>query len=524
MYYFKRFLIVLLIGMLGTLMLAKCISANGIPSIVAGQSGIPRIDFVDVSSWNGRLLSDDFKKMKDYGVKGVVVKLTEGKYYLNPNARLQIDGARQAGLKIAVYHYSKFDSPSEAALEADYFLNHVKQFGLSRETVLVNDLEDAQTQQPTVTASAVVFRNCLVKSGYSKHMVYTSPNYITVTKFDVRLFGNRNIWMASYPYQPTSSNLWHTQYGAWQWNSKTNFPGVSGLFDVSVDYGSTFLQQAKPIEPQNTIINRNQQKKYNDTLNGYHRDGKGWYWFEKGKRYTGFKHYMGKYYWFINGVRQNNQWKKNGRYCYYFGSNGQAVQGINKIGQYQYYFGENGTYFLHINKVLTIKGQAYYANARGVLTLYQGYLNANTGWRWYEKGKLYTGRRYYRGSYYWFNKGERQNNQWRRDGKYRYYFGINGKAVQGIKKIGRYQYYFGEKGTYFLRVNKVLTIRGRTYYANAQGVLTPCKGYVKTDMGWRWYEKGKLYTGFRYYKGSYHRFNKGKLQNNKWKKPREYTN
>ena len=110
MYYFKRFLIVLLISMLGMVMKVKYISSNDIPSIVAGQSGTPKIDFVDVSSWNGNLLFDDFKKIKNYGVKGVIVKLTEGKYYLNPNARLQINNARQAGLKIAVYHYSKFDS------------------------------------------------------------------------------------------------------------------------------------------------------------------------------------------------------------------------------------------------------------------------------------------------------------------------------------------------------------------------------------------------------------------------------
>lgn len=413
MYYFKYFLIVLLISMLDIVMTVKCISANGIPSIVAGQSGTPRIDFVDVSSWNGKLLFDDFKKIKNYGVKGIIVKLTEGKHYLNPNARLQIDNARQAGLKIAVYHYSKFNSSSEAVLEADYFLKYVKQFGLSRETVLVNDLEDSQTKRLTVTANAVAFRNRLVTSGYSKHMVYTSLNYITVTKFDVQLFGNRNIWMASYPYQPTSNNLWYTQYGAWQWNSKTSFPGVSGLFDVSVDYGSIFLQQSKKIGRQNTLLNRAQQKKHNN-LSGYHHDGKGWYWFENGKRYTGFKHYTGKYYWFINGVRQKNQWKKNGEYCYYFGSNGQAVQGISKIGRYQYYFGEDDTYFLRINKVLTIRGKTYYANAQGVLKHWKGDFKTYMGWRWHEKGKPCTGFQYYNGPYHWFNKGKLQSNKWKK--------------------------------------------------------------------------------------------------------------
>lgn len=31
----------------------------------------------------------------------------------------------------------------------------------------------------------------------------------------------------------------------------------------------------------------------------------GWNWLENGKPYTGFRYYMGTYYWFVNGVRQN---------------------------------------------------------------------------------------------------------------------------------------------------------------------------------------------------------------------------
>lgn len=159
MYYFKRVLVVLIIGMLSTVMTIKHISANGVPDISADQSGIPRIDFVDVSSWNGQLSINDFSKMKEYGVKGVIVKLTEGTYYLNPNARSQIDSARQAGLKIAVYHYSKFNSLAEANQEADYFLNQIKNLGLSTDIVLVDDLEDIATQNESATKNAVAFRD-----------------------------------------------------------------------------------------------------------------------------------------------------------------------------------------------------------------------------------------------------------------------------------------------------------------------------------------------------------------------------
>lgn len=35
----------------------------------------------------------------------------------------------------------------------------------------------------------------------------------------------------------------------------------------------------------------------------------GWRWLENGHPYTGFRYYMGTYYWFINGVRQDSGWR-----------------------------------------------------------------------------------------------------------------------------------------------------------------------------------------------------------------------
>lgn len=72
----------------------------------------------------------------------------------------------------------------------------------------------------------------------------------------------------------------------------------------------------------------------------------GWNWIENGKPYTGFRYYMGTYYWFVNGVRQNAGWRTAWGYKYYTDSNGRAVQGIQVIGGKVYNFGNNGTYYL----------------------------------------------------------------------------------------------------------------------------------------------------------------------------------
>lgn len=430
------------------------VTANSVPSITAGEANKPRMDLVDVSSWNKALSVTDFQKIKAHGVRGVIVKLTEGNYYVSPVAAAQISNARAAGLIVSAYHYAKYRSPQEANQEADYFANQVQKLGLPKTTVLANDLEDSQTQAGNVTNNALAFRDRLTALGYRRQMLYTVPYYITQTQLDINLFGNRNIWMASYPYNPTSDNLWHQQYGAWQWNSNTNFPGVTGVFDVSVDYGSQFLEEHTTTSNQ-AMQPKPVEKKESLHYQGYVDDGTAWRWCEKGRLFTGFRFYRGAYYWFKKGVRQVNQRESAWGNRYYVGFDGRAVQGLQTINKKQYYFGNNGTFYLRTNQKVTINNQQFLANKQGALTKVntkrQGYLNTSQGWRWFENGHLFTGFRFYMGAYYWFEKGICQENKWKSAWGYRYYVGPDGRTVQGHQKINGHWYYFGNDHTFYLR-------------------------------------------------------------------------
>lgn len=74
----------------------------------------PRVDFIDISSHNGEISVEQFQKMKNMGVKGVVVKLTERTTYKNPLAPSQITNAKKAGLTVSTYHFSWFENQQEA--------------------------------------------------------------------------------------------------------------------------------------------------------------------------------------------------------------------------------------------------------------------------------------------------------------------------------------------------------------------------------------------------------------------------
>ena len=104
------------------------------------------------------------------------------------------------------------------------------------------------------------------------------------------------------------------------------------------------VAQAARTANQNTVytpymIDRLQKTGYLNTLSG-------WRWLDNGIAYSGFRYYMGTYYYFINGVRQNNQWVNMWGHKYYVGSDGRAYQGVHVIDGKSYNFGNNNTYYL----------------------------------------------------------------------------------------------------------------------------------------------------------------------------------
>ncbi|GAP02348.1 hypothetical protein FPFC_012280 [Fructobacillus pseudoficulneus] len=474
----------------------QSIIAHAEPYITAGQSNTPKTDVVDVSSYQGNLSVQDFQAMRSKGVMGVVVKLTEGTSYTNPYDATQVNNARAAGMRVSAYHYAHFTSQSEARDEANYFADRAAKLGFTSSDLLVDDLESSDSKVSGITDNAKAFNDQLHARGFANTGLYTGPWYINSSGLDVSFIGKNRTWIADYPDNPTSQL--HTDYGMWQWSSKVSFPGVSGNFDVSSDYVS--MANAKTgylldTDGQWYWFENGQRytgfRYYMGTYywfengvrfdNAWHEAWGHWYytdangravqgvqnidgqsldfgndggfylrstgyifdrssqnggyrWYENGQLFTGFRYYMGTYYWFIDGVRQNAGWRSAWGYTYYTDDNGRAVQGIQTIDGKVYNFGNDGTY--------------YERNLTGYI--YDG-SSQNGGYRWYENGQLFTGFRYYMGTYYWFVNGVRQNAGWRQAWGYTYYTDDNGRAVQGTQVIDGKTYNFGNDGTYYLR-------------------------------------------------------------------------
>lgn len=210
-------------------------------SFTIGDSRVPRVDTVDVASYQNGMTQANYNSLRASGVKAVIVKSSEGSTYRNPYAAKQLAQAKAAGLKTAVYHYVHFANQSDAIAEANYFANTLDSLGFSKTSPVVADIEDSDVGGD-VAANVNAFWNVLSTRGYVNHIVYTGL-YYSYSKAAISTVGNERAWVAQYPYVPSVDNLLNTGYGAWQFSSMAGIPNYNGRVDVSIDYQGIFTSE-----------------------------------------------------------------------------------------------------------------------------------------------------------------------------------------------------------------------------------------------------------------------------------------
>ena len=211
--------------------------------------------FVDVSSHNGEISIGDYRTLANKGVGGVVVKLTEDTWYNNPNAENQIRNAQAAGLQVSTYHFSRYTSEESARAEARFYIAAAQRLNLPKNTLMVNDFEDAK-MQPNINRNTQAWVDEMRKNGYTNLMFYTSASWLDENNLrkkgpvNTAQFGLQNFWVAQYPAPKLSVNdakslRYNGKAGAWQFTSQAELLPGKHLFDHSVDYTGRFTANAK---------------------------------------------------------------------------------------------------------------------------------------------------------------------------------------------------------------------------------------------------------------------------------------
>ena len=235
--------------------------------------------FVDVSSHNGDISIGDYRTLANKGVGGVVVKLTEDTWYKNPNAENQIRNAQAAGLQVSTYHFSRYTSEEAARAEARFYIAEAQRLNLPKNTVMVNDFEDAK-MQANINRNTQAWADEMRKNGYTNLMFYTSASWLDENNLrkkgpvNTAQFGLQNFWVAQYPSPKLSVNdakslRYNGKAGAWQFTSQAELLPGKHLFDHSVDYTGRFTANAKPAaDPTEGNLSGKIDIVNNDTMTG----------------------------------------------------------------------------------------------------------------------------------------------------------------------------------------------------------------------------------------------------------------
>ena len=235
----------------------------------------------------------------------------------------------------------------------------------------------------------------------------------------------------------------------------------------------------------------------NKPADWWYSDGKEWYFFQNGKKLTGYgKDNAGTHY-FVNGKYAN--WWYNDRQAWYFFQNGKKLTGYGKDNAGLHYFvngkyanGKIGNKEYRDGKEISVENKVPtrgYAN--GVY-----YVDSKPANWWYDDGQ----------AWYFFQNGKKLTG-YGKDNAGTHYF-VNGKYANG--KIGNKEYRDGKE----ISVENKVPTRGYAngvYYVDSK----PANWWYDDGQAWYFFQNGKKLTGYGKDNAGTHYFVNGKYANGK---------
>ncbi|WP_260449743.1 GH25 family lysozyme [Ligilactobacillus murinus] len=527
-------------------------------AIYIGDSQYTHGDAIDVASYQSWLNQDDFNKLKQLGIKAVVVKLTEGQSYVNPAATKQINYAKNAGLTVSVYHYARFNNATTGYAEGQHVANTMENLGLGQDTLIFADMEDHSTYSNDVRGNLNSFWNALTAAGFNNHGVYTGGGY-PYHEAASETVGKAKTWWSQYPFVPTNNGYYEKEwknlgYGAWQFSSTAYIPGREnmGALDLSIDFNGLFSKSDTAENPVTQQVFKDGHWYLIDQKTGQYLTGiqpitdqnKVVYYNDAGQMQYGQQNIDGHLYLFdqVTGAMQygfQNLTSYGQDKTVYYDNNGQMQYGQQKINGYWYNFDTfDGAMKTGLVRIPEQNKTVYYAdNGR----MQYGWQWVNNATRYFDtfNGAMVTGQQRINGHWYLFdNNGAMQRgfqnlkaygddktvyyNQdgwmlygWQGIDNVPYYFDtFNGAMMTGERYINGHWYLFNDKGQMQRGFQKVMENgKEKTVYYNYDGWML--YGWQGIDNVPYYFDtfNGAMMTGERYINGHWYLFNdKGQMQ------------
>lgn len=185
---------------------------------------------IDISKYQGDISWDRVKKA---GISFVIIKCTEGSTGIDPMFSKNIINAKNAGLKVGVYHFSRANDNQSAIAEAQHFITVMNQNG-GFSVLDIAPAFDIETKEGST--KAVVSNICktwieyIKKASNMQPLIYSYPSF--ADEFLDNSLGEYPLWLATYGGQPSNHSGWNT-WTFLQYSESGRIDGIDSPVDLN---------------------------------------------------------------------------------------------------------------------------------------------------------------------------------------------------------------------------------------------------------------------------------------------------
>lgn len=185
---------------------------------------------IDVSRWQETI---DWNQVKASGMDFAIIRAGYGRLVEQEdgNFRVNIQGAKAAGLNCGVYWYSYALTPEDAIVEAQACLSVIK--GYKFEYPIFFDIEESSQRalgKDTVSAIINAFCSTVESQGYYVG-IYSCKSFL-VDCVNTDILNRYDVWIAQWNNEVTYTG----PYGIWQYTSEGMVNGINGRVDLNISY------------------------------------------------------------------------------------------------------------------------------------------------------------------------------------------------------------------------------------------------------------------------------------------------
>lgn len=192
---------------------------------------------IDVSVFQGDI---DWNAVKNDGIDFVMLRVgyrgygTKGIIGEDANFKKNYEGAKEAGLKVGAYFFSQALNEKEAAEEANFVLDTVKDYPLDYpiafdwEFVRNDEARTNGMSSESITACAKSFCEVIAQAGYTPLIYFNrETGYFS---YDLTLVKDIGFWLAEYYDTPS----FYYNYKMWQYSESGSVDGINGEVDMNI--------------------------------------------------------------------------------------------------------------------------------------------------------------------------------------------------------------------------------------------------------------------------------------------------